>query len=307
MSEVPVSPNQGSGQGSNPGDGPASPVDALIPAFAIGAADVDEVEAVKRELGRNCDAAEELVAFSMLAERLLYAPPAVTPPAALAERIRASLATSSPGAAVGPASRLASPIQLEAVPAPVKQSGRRWLWPVMAAAAALVLLAGLNLFLLREIASLRSAQAELSTRFAAQTALLEQQEDALTAQQSQLAEQDTLLAALVSSEGERYTMNAAQEGSQALAEVAWLFDKNVAVLRASGFPALEAGKVYQLWLISNGERMSGGTFVVDEQGTGTFVFTPPESLDNFEGMGITPEPAGGSPGPTAPPVVRAQL
>jgi anti-sigma-K factor RskA len=116
-----------------------------------------------------------------------------------------------------------------------------------------------------------------------------------------------VLAALVSSEGERYTMNAAQEGSQALAEVAWLFDKNVAVLRASGFPALEAGKVYQLWLIRNGERTSGGTFVVDEQGTGTFVFTPPESLDNFEGMGITPEPAGGSPGPTAPPVVRAQL
>jgi hypothetical protein len=30
-------------------------------------------------------------------------------------------------------------------------------------------------------------------------------------------------------------------------------------------------------------------------------------LDNFDGMGITPEPAGGSPGPTAPPVVRAQL
>jgi anti-sigma-K factor RskA len=102
-------------------------------------------------------------------------------------------------------------------------------------------------------------------------------------------------------------MKAVEEGSEAIAQVAWLDAANTAVLRAEGFPPLEEGEAYQLWLIRGDQRTSGGLFTVDEYGCGTLIFHPTESLEDFDGMGITPEPASGSPGPTAPPVVRAQL
>jgi anti-sigma-K factor RskA len=129
----------------------------------------------------------------------------------------------------------------------------------------------------------------------------------LQAQNNQIAMQDSLLGQLVAGNSERYTMHAVQPGSSAVAQVAWLDQDNTAVLRAEGFPPLQEGQAYQLWLIRGDTRTSGGLFTVDDTGCGTYIFHPAQSLDDFDGMGITPEPATGSPGPTAPPVVRAQL
>ncbi|WP_370967521.1 anti-sigma factor domain-containing protein [Amycolatopsis sp. cg9] len=81
--------------------------------------------------------------------------------------------------------------------------------------------------------------------------------------------------------------------------------RNQAVLLASGLPALDAAHVYQVWLIGKGGAHSAGLM-------------QPESPDRMRPMatglpagvdriGITVEPAGGSPGPTTPAVARIDL
>jgi anti-sigma-K factor RskA len=55
---------------------------------------------------------------------------------------------------------------------------------------------------------------------------------------------------------------------------------------------------YQLWLIRDGQRTSGALLSVDQAGYGGTRITAPESLFEYSTVGITIEPAGGSPGPT---------
>jgi anti-sigma-K factor RskA len=100
---------------------------------------------------------------------------------------------------------------------------------------------------------------------------------------------------------------ATQETSPANAAVLWDPDVNVAMLYAKAFPPLAPNQVYQLWLTTNGQRTSGGLFTVDQSGTGVLIFPIAGPLDSLDSMGITPEPAGGSPGPTSPPVVRRRF
>lgn len=63
-------------------------------------------------------------------------------------------------------------------------------------------------------------------------------------------------------------------------------------------PPLDAAHQYQLWLIKDGQRISGAIFSVDDVGYGTTEVQSPRPLAEFAAFGITIEPAGGSPGPT---------
>jgi anti-sigma-K factor RskA len=75
--------------------------------------------------------------------------------------------------------------------------------------------------------------------------------------------------------------------------------RNQAVLLASGLPALDAGHVYQVWLIRAGEAHSAGLL----QPRMLMSDLPPGT----DRIGITVEPAGGSAGPTTPSVTRISL
>ena len=285
-------------------------IEDLIPAFALGATDAEETAAVLRHAATP-QVGGELAAYSRVADRLLYAAPLVAPPAALGAGLQAALA--APGALVAAAPSTARPGAAAPQTAATTSAAERraWRWPQWATAAAAALLLLLNLYWLREISQLRAGQAALQEQLHQQTAQftaqLAEQEWTIAAQQERLAGQDQMLASLVGETGERYAMQAVEPGSAAIAQVAWLENSNTAILRAENFPLLEAGKEYQLWLISGDQRTSGGVFTVDDYGCATILFHPEGSLEDFDGMGITPEPAGGSPGPTAPPVVRAQL
>lgn len=287
-------------------------IEDLVPAYALGATDADETVAVMRGVASE-RVSSDLAAYSRLVDHLLYAAPLAAPPPALGARLQAALAGEGGKAAARTAAPVASiaPALLPATPA---QPARVWHWPQWTAAAAvaatLVLLL-LNLYWLREIGQLRAGHAALQEQLRQQSAQFAEQMAAqdrtIAAQQERLGNQDQMLASLVAEAGERYAMRAVEPDSAAVAQVAWLEGSNTAILRAENFPLLEEGKEYQLWLISGDERTSGGLFTVDDYGCATIVFHPTGSLEDFDGMGITPEPAGGSPGPTAPPVVRAQL
>jgi anti-sigma-K factor RskA len=79
--------------------------------------------------------------------------------------------------------------------------------------------------------------------------------------------------------------------------------RNQAVLLASDLPALDAGHVYQVWLIGVGGARSAG-LMASEASQRMLVAELPPDVDR---IGITVEPAGGSPGPTGPAVTRISL
>lgn len=82
---------------------------------------------------------------------------------------------------------------------------------------------------------------------------------------------------------------------------------NVALLCVYDLPELEAGKTYQAWLVRGDTRVSGGTFQVDHDGYGVLLVQSDIPIGEFDGLGITVEPAGGSPTPTMPRVMGGSL
>lgn len=105
---------------------------------------------------------------------------------------------------------------------------------------------------------------------------------------------------------------AAPDASASTANLVWVAgpggDTWVAWLVARQFPPLVEGQVYQVWLTRAGEApRSAGLFTVDEAGSGALVFEIAEPIESFNRVGVTAEPAGGSPGPTSAPIVRAEF
>jgi anti-sigma-K factor RskA len=80
-----------------------------------------------------------------------------------------------------------------------------------------------------------------------------------------------------------------------------------ALLCVYGMPALPSDKAYQLWLIKDGKRESGGVFQVSEGGFGFLMVRPTRPLTDYSSVGITIEPSGGSPAPTSPRVIGGNL
>ena len=72
-------------------------------------------------------------------------------------------------------------------------------------------------------------------------------------------------------------------------------------------PDLGADQQYQLWLILDGERTSGGVFSVDRYGYGAMVIRAPLPLNEYTSFGVTIEPVGGSPSPTGEKVLGGEF
>jgi anti-sigma-K factor RskA len=71
--------------------------------------------------------------------------------------------------------------------------------------------------------------------------------------------------------------------------------------------ALSPEQQYQLWLIQDGKRTSGGVFSVSSEGYASLVIASPLPLDAYSAFGVTIEPQGGSPAPTGEKVLGGNL
>lgn len=80
-----------------------------------------------------------------------------------------------------------------------------------------------------------------------------------------------------------------------------------ATLTVTGLPQLDPASQYQLWLIKDGQRTSGGVFSVHADGSQTITIDAPQPVPDYAAFGITIEPAGGSPGPTGERVLGFNL
>ena len=78
-------------------------------------------------------------------------------------------------------------------------------------------------------------------------------------------------------------------------------------LNVEGLQSLDPAYQYQLWLIDQGKRTSGGVFSVNSQGYGSLMVNSSRPLIEYGSFGITIEPAGGSSGPTGDKVLGGNL
>ena len=78
-------------------------------------------------------------------------------------------------------------------------------------------------------------------------------------------------------------------------------------LVVDGLMPLASNQQYQIWLIKNGVRTSGGVFSVESTGYGMLEIEAPLPLIQYQSFGITIEPFGGSPGPTGEKVLGGTL
>src|SRR5512138_3254422 len=144
-------------------------------------------------------------------------------------------------------------------------------------AGIMAVLIGLNVLLVSQVYSLKQEQAELVSRRASEETAL-----------AMLAYPSTRTVAFD---------NNGVTGSLLVDE-----QRRLVGIFAWNLPTPPAGKTYQIWLIdSKGDRTSGG-FLRPEGGYPFVLATAwaDRPLTDFKGIGVTLEPAGGSPQPTGP-------
>lgn len=233
-----------------------------IPAYALGALDVDEISALQTHLQGCVSCRTELAEYRAISESLLTAVPPMQPPAALRKRLQSRL----PGAQRKPRLKLA------------------WDFGRLATGFAFIALLVLNFSSLMQIRQIRSQQAALLNRI----------------KDSQVA------LALLSSPGVQLLPIGGGSVSGTL-----LFDEqnNRAVLIAQDLPMLGEDQTYQIWLVEdNGGRVSVGLFRPESgQFYTTKTISPTVFLNNYLGIGVTVEPAGGSDYPTGERILKVDF
>ena len=70
---------------------------------------------------------------------------------------------------------------------------------------------------------------------------------------------------------------------------------------------LNSSQQYQIWLLKDGQRTSGGLFSVNPDGYASLEIMAPLPLAQYDSVGITIEPVGGSPAPTGAKVLGGAI
>ena len=81
----------------------------------------------------------------------------------------------------------------------------------------------------------------------------------------------------------------------------------VGYLLVDNLETLPPQQVYQVWLYRNTEKDSAAVFTVDTKGHAGVHLWAPRTLSDYQEMGVTVEPKGGSPWPTTPRVINGAL
>ena len=242
----------------------------LYPAYVLDAVNDADRARIEQHLPRCANCTGVAASYRPVAEALAFAAPPVNPPPDLKLRVLAVTMPQTPRAQPAPswlAQLLTGLSNLLRAPA--------------FSAVALLLVIGLalwNVSLQNQVAQ----QAALSYEMSAEISL-----------------QRDMLNTMAYANGQPMKLQGTQIASRAVGRLYAPVDDTTLALIVNDLPPLPPGKVYQFWLIDvSGDRTSGGTFTVDEQGRGWLLIHAPKPLSNYQGVGITIEPIGGSRQPT---------
>lgn len=233
----------------------------LIPAYAIGAADPEERDAVDAHL-RRCTECRALVEeYRALGEDLAFAEPLAPATRGLTEDLRKRIHGKSDRP------RLAGWLGFLRRPA------------LVLGTVALALFVLTNLYWAGRVTRLENQ----ASQFAA------------------LAQAPGITLKASDAEAGRY------EGRSADGVVYVQPGSNLALLCVYALPQLGPDKTYQAWLVGDGQRVSAGTFAVNRDGYGVLVIDSGRPVSDYQQLGITVEPSGGSPAPTTPRIMGGEL
>jgi anti-sigma-K factor RskA len=223
----------------------------LVGAYALDALDEPERESFEAHLADCADCTAEVTGLRAAAAELSLTT-STPPPAALRGELLAAIGR-------------VRPLPPRAQPRlPIRQP-RRWLWPAVAAACALlaVISAGWGLAEHRQLTGHRISPLTLS---------------------GVLDSRDVATASVA-------------VGGSGHATLIYSKSKQRLVFIGQDLPAPPAGKTYQLWMLApDGTATSGGLFRPDR--TGTVLLAASGDLGHTAQMGISIEPAGGAAKPT---------
>ena len=131
--------------------------------------------------------------------------------------------------------------------------------------------------------------------------------EALVAQSNALNEINAKLAQTPAVETITISLKGTDVQPQAQGQLIADPNKNSAVLVIDGLDQLEPGKTYQVWLIDGGGPKSAGLLRVDANGQAVLIVTSELTIGEFNALGISVEPEGGSQQPTGDIVVLSDL
>jgi anti-sigma-K factor RskA len=264
-------------------------IEELLPFYALDALTEEEKEQVEAYLAEHPEARLQLQDLQPGASALPYSVSPVEPPRHVKEALMKRVA-SDVQARERSSARLTSsrPVQQESGP-----RGLRWedIFRALSLAAAAIAVIW-ALILNTQVARLQEQIASLNDQVAAQAQSL----DGVIKTLSQINESNVITVSLKSTGAD----------SRPLGQLIANPNDKSAVVVISGLPPLEAGKTYQVWLIGNAP-VSAGLLTVDEHGQSVLIVTSTESIRSFKSLGISIEPAGGSPQPTGEIVVLSDL
>lgn len=236
--------------------------------FALGALDAEDAKRVAPAAAASPSAQRELAAAEELVGLLGHAVPHQDAPSGLRDRVFAALAAEA----------------VEPAPESVISFPSRSRAPLIfgaIAAALILLLAGVSAVLWQQ---------------------LEDRNDEITALQAELSQmegfdfnQPLVWTPLVSADASADVVGWLCRSPDG--EIAWV------VLEG---PTVDSEHVLQLWLIDE-QPHSAGTFVTDSDGRGLTAFRPDLPVTDFQLLGITIEPYGGSAAPTTDPIAVAEI
>ncbi|MCB0045146.1 MAG: anti-sigma factor [Caldilineaceae bacterium] len=286
-------------------------VEAMLPAFALRALEADELLAVETYL--RGDAAMRARADELTASMhgLAYSVPSVAPPPELSAQILARVGAQTPPltAPASAASKLTRPTAVSATHFRNRSGlGRRigiW-WRANAAsaaigvaAAALLLFTGLYMVQLQgRIGDLEDQLSAGVQELAALQAEMVQIEEVNALLQEQIRGQNAQLASLTSAD-----LVLALAGTEDAPNAGGLFSLTAdqATLVASNLPPIGEDQTYELWLIPDGGAPAPAGLLSAQSGErAIWTITVPLRSGEFALVGLSIEPAGGSPAPTGP-------
>lgn len=243
-------------------------IQPLLANYSLGTLDAEARKMVEEHLSGCPDCQRELQAYYQVKRGLLMSTPAADPPRNLRRRL---VRETTPGRDQAPWWE-----KMQASWAPAFQA---------ALAVAVVLLVVVNIGLVREVRKLSRAQRWTQEQYqASQTTM------------ALMTYYDTKVVELRS--------------AGVYGTLVFEPDRDLGVLNVRGLAAAPQDKVYQIWLIEPDQtRISGGTFTIHDPSAVyvSHIIRSPKAFEAYSAIGVTIEPAGGSPGPTGPKVLGTDL
>jgi anti-sigma-K factor RskA len=267
-------------------------VEDLIALYALGGLDDTEAEYVASHLA-TCAACRHLAEEALMTVAYL---PYAAQPAMPAPETKARLMAR---VGLGPA-RPAS-----AAPRPLGFWGQlaatwRALSPALAVLALILtlVLTGLNLSLVNQISQLRQANDQLDQRIQEQEQALAQLADENRTLRQGLQEQEQRLALFLSPDIVVRNLNGTELAPEASGRIYFTPGETTGLLLVYGLSGLSPDETYQFWMIGARGPESAGLFQVGADGRGELALTLGDPFNFYQAVGVSREPAGGSPQPT---------